>query len=397
MLEKRENSKNDTLFKSLKKRLNRLKIFLGVVDKTTPISFEISEFMQDVTNSFEQLPDEYKKLYELTPCETDFFINRKKELEKLKNSYENWKKDRFVSCAIVAQKGAGVTSMLNIFLKTHIEMEIIREELDKKIYTKEKYFRYFNSLLQTEDLRTNKDFINYLNNSKNSKIIILENLQHMFLKKVGGFEAIELLFELISYTSKKVLWVGTFTPESWKYLDKTISISNYFTSEVNVELLKLEDIKETIHKRNKSAALEVLFLQEDSDEKEQESLEEHFFKQLYKLSSGNISLALLYWVRSIKKIENNKIYLNQIDELDKSFIENLSIEVLFVLQTLIIHDGLTLHDYSFVTSESNHKCRNTFMPMLEKGLLIQPKQKYNINPIIYNQIHNYLSSKNYIH
>lgn len=397
MINDREDSKSNTLFKFVENSINSIKKTLGIVDKAAPISFEISEFMQEVTNSLEKLPKKYKKLYELTPKKTDFIVGRESELEKLTKIYEDWEKDRFVSCAIVAQKGSGVSSILNIFLKKAERLKIIRDEIGEKISTKEQYFRYFNSLFQTENLSTNQDFIDHLNNDKNSKIIVLENLHHMFLKKVDGFEAIELLFELISYTTKKVLWIGVFTPESWKYLDKTIAISNYFTSVITLEPLKLENIKETIQKRSQSADLEMFFLQENDQNKEQDTLKENYFKQLYKLSNGNISLVLLYWVRSIEKIEEKKIFLKHIDELDSSFVENLSTEALFVLQTLILHDGLTLNDYTTVTGESSQECRKQFMPMLEKGILIQPKKKYNINPAIYKHIHNYLSSKNYIH
>lgn len=401
MINDKEDSRSNTLLKFVKNSINSIKKTLVIVDKTAPISFEISEFMQEVTNSLEKLPKKYKKFYEITPSKTNFFVNREKELEKLKNTYEDWEKDRFVSCAIVAQKGSGVSSMLNLFLQSTSKTNTIKVELDKKIYTKEEYFRYFNSLFETDNISTNQDFIDYLNNTKNSKIIILENLHHMFLKKVSGFEAIELLFELISYTTKKVLWIGVFTPESWNYLDKTVSILNYFTSVVVMEPLNLENIKETITKRNESAKLKIIFEQEDKEseknEKKQDKLKNNFFKQLHKLSNGNISLALLYWVRSIEKIENDIIYVKQIDELDNSFIKNLSTEALFVLQILILHDGLTLQDYSLVTGESNQECRKKLMPMLEKGLLIQPKQKYNINPVIYQYIHDYLLSKKYIH
>lgn len=401
-------SKSNTVSEFLKNKIERVKRILGIVDKKAPISFEISEFMQETQLSLEKLPKKYKKLYELTPTDAGFFVNRVKELEVLENTYDNWTKNRFVSCALVGEKGCGVTSMLNSFLASISKTDTLRENLHEKIHSKEEYFAYFNSFFKTKEIVLNQGFIDHLNNAENSKIIILENLHHMYLKKVGGFEAIKLLFELISYTTKKVLWIGVFTPDAWNYLDKTISISNYFTSIIDMEPFSPKDIKETILKRNEHANLEIEFIQKEEntenpatekqeDKENQESLEEQFFKQLYKLSNGNISLALLYWVRAIEKIEENHIFIKQIENLDYTFIKNLSSEALFALQTLILHDGLTLRDFSIVTGESNQECRKRLMPMLEKGLLIQPNKKYNINPAIYKHIHDYLSSKNYIH
>lgn len=398
----------DTILKFLKNKIEWFKKVLGVVDKKVLISFELSEFMQETESAMQNIPQNYKRLYELRPAEMQFFVNREKEIEELQKSFTNWAKNRFVTCAIIGEKGCGVTSLFNSFLADIPHTDIIRGELHEKIFTKEDYFEYFNTLLETENITTNKELIDFLNNTQSAKIIILENLHHMFLKKVGGFESIKMLFELISYTTKKVLWIGVFTPETWSFLAKTISISNYFTSEIFIEPLSHENIKETISKRNEYENLKTEFLPTEEslksmtfekldDDEKQAFLSEKFFKQLHKLSNGNISLALLYWVRAIEKIEDNRVYVKGIDDLDHSFVKNLSSEALFALQALILHDGLTLHDFSIVMNEPSEECRKMLMPMLEKGLLIQPHKKYNINPAIYQQVHDHLSSKNFIH
>ncbi len=390
------------------KRFEQLKKSLGIVDKKAPISFELSEFMQETESSLQELPNRYKKLYESAPAGSQFFVNRQKELQKLEDSFTNWTKNRFVTCAIIAEKGCGVTSLLNAFLDTIPQTDTIRGELHEKIFTQDEYFNYFNSLLGTQNIATNKELIDHLNDTQSAKIIILENLHHMFLKKVGGFESIKMLFEVISYTTKKVFWIGIFTPETWSFLDKTISISNYFTSEIVMEPLSQENIKEIISKRNEYENLKTEFLPKEEslknstfekleDDEKQPYLSDKFFKQLHRLSNGNISLALLYWVRAIEKMDENVIRVREIDDLDHSFIKNLSSEALFALQALILHDGLTLHDFAIVMNESHEECRKMLMPMLEKGLLIQPHNKYNINPAIYKHLHDYLSSKNYIH
>ncbi|MCK9472856.1 hypothetical protein [Sulfurimonas sp.] len=408
MDDKSDNLKDKSLFLLIKKKIGKLKRVFGVVDKKAPISFELSEFMQETESAMLRLPSNYKKLYESTPIEPSLFVNREKEIAELQKSFTNWTKNRFVTCAIIGEKGCGVSSTLNSFLDTIPNTDLIRSELHEKIYTKEDYFNYFNTLLKTKDITTNEGLIDFLNDTQSAKIIILENLHHMFLKKVGGFESIKTLFELISYTTKKVLWIGVFTPRSWYFLDKTISISNYFTSEIFMEPLTLQNIKEIIFKRNEHENLNIEFLSKEEsiksriyenleDEQRQSLLEERFFKLLHKLSNGNISLALLYWARAIEKLDKQTLFVTEIDDFDYSFIKNLSPEALFALQALVLHDGLTLHDFSIVMNESLEKSRKMLMPMLEKGMLIQPHKKYNINPAVYKQVDDYLSSKNFIH
>lgn len=392
----------------IKNKIDELKKLAGVVDKKEPISFKISEFMQEVSSSLEALPKEYRDIYELKAAEERFFINREAEIQKLELSYENWLKERFVTCAIIGEKGCGVTSMLDAFLRKIPQTKLIRTELKEKIYISDKYFTFFNSLLKTDGISSNKELIEFLNNIEDSKIIILENLQHMFLKKVGGFDSMEMLFELISFTTKKILWIGVFTPQTWSYLDKTIAVSNYFTSEIIMQPLSEESIKEIIFKRLEYKPSKVEFISSeqtligkafqnlDSDAK-QLYLEDKFFKLLHKLSNGNISLALLYWIRAISIEQKNILKIKEIDDLDYSFVKNLSSEALFTLQALILHDGLSINDFAFVMHESLPQNRKIVMPMLERGLLIQPDNKYNINPAIYKPVHDYLSSKNFIH
>ena len=394
-------------FSFIKKKVEELKKLVGVVDQKAPISFELSEFMQEFNSSFEELPNQYKKLYNLKSAPEDFFLNREKEISKLENSFENWIKNRFVTSAIIGEKGCGITSTLDAFLRKIPETKSIKIELNEKIYNSDKYFKFFNSILKTDGIKSNKELIDFLNTKEESKIIIIENLHHMFLKKVGGFESMEMLFELISYTTKNILWIGVFTPQTWNYLDKTLSISNYFTSEIVMEELNLETIKEIILKRIDNSCVNFEFLAKDSTlnsklfdgldpEKKQLFLEDKFFKLLHKLSNGNISLALLYWIRSLS-VTNNILTIKEIDDFDHSFVKNLSEEALFTLQALILHDGLSINDFAVIMNESINECRRILMPMLEKGLLIQPQKKYNINPVIYKSVFNYLSSKNFIH
>lgn len=401
-------SKNSSFLSYIKNKVDELKKLAGVVDEKTPISFKISEFMQEIDTALKKLPQKYRNLYELKPAEDNFFLNRETELQKLELSYENWVKDRFVTCAIIGEKGSGVTSTINAFLKKIPTTDTIRVDLNEKIYTDEKYFAFFNTLLKTNKIKNNKELIDFLNNTEDDKIIIIENLHHMFLKKVGGFNSMEMLFELISHTTKKVLWIGVFTPQTWNYLDKTIAISNYFTSEIVIEQLDYETIRDILLKRIDSKSTKIEFIpnkdtlesksyQNLQESEKQPYLEEKFFKLLHKLSNGNVSLAQLYWIRAISTTDEKGLNVKEIDNFDYSFIKNLSSEALFTLQALILHDGLTINDFAVVMHEPLTECRKTLMPMLERGLLIQPRKKYNINPAIYKPVHDYLSSKNFIH
>ena len=114
-------------------------------------------------------------------------------------------------------------------------------------------------MLKHERFNTNDEIIKYLNDQKNPQIIILENLQHLYLKKVNGFNCQKMFFDLIASTSKKVFWISTYTIHSWEYLEKTLKISAIFTREIYLEKLNEATIEEIIFKRNYLSGYQVDF------------------------------------------------------------------------------------------------------------------------------------------
>jgi hypothetical protein len=389
--------------------VNRLKQRIGIAQPKKYVSFELSEFINQTQESLKKLPFVYQRLYRLNPTDEErFYVNRAMELDTLTKSYKHWKQDRFITVAIIGEKGSGITSLINYFLKkTRVDIKIFNHTLNSKVHTNEAYFNLFSSLFGVEKFENNEQIIEFINQSEGTKIVVLENLQHMFLKKVNGFDSMNMFFELMANTMKKVLWIGAYTKHSWNYLDKTIHISNYFTNEIYIEPLGQATIEEIIYKRNRLSGYQIIFKPDEysltskkflalNDKERQKFLRKEFFKTLHRFSSGNISLAQLYWLQSTQVASDEVIEISPINELDFSFVKNLTSDELFTMQVLIIHDGLELEDYARVMGKPISNSRNILIPMLEKGLLIRPNHKYNINPIIFRPVANYLESRNFV-
>lgn len=397
----------DTYFRN---KIRKYRIRFGFITLQKFVTFELIEFIDQTNQTLNRLPFVYQRLYQLRPTDEErFFVNRLDELEQLSQAYDNWKRNRFITTAIIGEKGSGITSLINYFLKNKvIDTKIIKHTLSEKIYTPEKYFAFFSQLFGKKDFKSNQEIIDQINAADEEIIVVLENLQHLFLKRVNGFTCLHMFFELITTTMKKALWICSFTNHTWNYLDKTINISGYFTVEITLKPLKKEVIEEIIFKRNRLSGYKIVFepdnntienraFQKLTDEGKQDFLRKQFFKILRKLSGGNISLAQMYWLRSTVDVSAQNITIGAGFEMDFSFIKSLSDNDLFILQTMVLHDGLTLEDFALVTEKSPSECRNMLIPMFEMGILIRPHKKYTINPVIYKTITDNLSSKNFIH
>jgi len=398
------------LFAGLNENYRRFRLRLGFEVEKKQLSFELSEFILESQRALQKLPFVYQRLYKLQPTDEErFFVNREAELSLLQQSYANWMKDRFITTAVIAEKGSGTTSLINIFLKSIAdETQVFRHTLNEKVYTTEHYMQLMRHITGIDEACSQDELIGKLNNLKANRIVVLENLQHMFLKMVGGFDCLKLFFELISHTSKKVMWVCAFTPNSWKYLEKTISVSNYFIDEIFLEKFSDVALREIIYKRNKLSGYRLEFIADDetisnksyqklNEEQKLQFAEKRYFANLSRIANGNVSLAQLFWLRSTAKVDEQCIYIGNPGALDFSFVKNLDGNSLFALQALIIHDGLKLEDFARVMNQPLSVSRNLLIPMLEKGLLIKPGQKFNINPIIYRHVSAFLASRNFIH
>jgi hypothetical protein len=129
----------------------------------------------------------------------------------------------------------------------------------------------------------------------------------------------------------------------------------------------------------------------------QEYLKEEFFNQLNKIARSNISIALIYWLRSTHHSADNSIRITSLNSMDFSFIKTLSNQKLFLLTMLLLNDGLTEEEMILATNYSVQKYRGIIYPLFEDGVVVKQDGVFYINPLLYRQTVNLLTSKNIVH
>ena len=122
-----------------------------------------------------------------------------------------------------------------------------------------------------------------------------------------------------------------------------------------------------------------------------------YFEELNKFAQSNISLALLFWLRSAKEILDDVIKIGKPPELDYSFLESFSEDKIFALSTLVLHDGLTQKDHSDIFNIPISKSELLFMLMHDDGIIIKQNNLFIVNPLLYRQVVGLLKSRNILH
>jgi hypothetical protein len=381
----------------------------GLTESRESIASEISDFLSSINNSLEKLPYIYRRLFQISPLENDrLYISREIEESQLLIAYTNWLNGGYAPVIISAEKGGGITSFLNIYLeKIEIKATIRRLSIKPSVYNQEDVLKILGDIFLPNKFLNIEELVNFLNSEENKQVIVIENLQHMYLRSVKGFLCLKALIDIISKTNKNVFWITTTTLYANKFLNDTLRLNDIFGYHIILRPLSSDQIIDLVKKRNSISGYNLEYVPDIgvprkkefdklSYEQKQSLLEKEFFHALNKFAQSNVSLALLFWLRSIKEIQERKVFINADFEILSTILNSLSSEKIFVLQSLVLHDGLRIPDLAKTINYSLDETNQLTQILYDDGVLVRNDEVYLINPLLYRQTVLILKSRNLI-
>ena len=241
------------------------------------------------------------------------------------------------------------------------------------------------------------------------QVFIVENLHQLFLRTTYGFDALERFMLFISRTHQKIHWVMTCAIYSWQYLAKVINIDEYVQQKIVLNTLSQTALEEIILQRHRASNWQLLFKASgeiansrrfrklSSDQARQAFLQNHFFKQLTEMAAGNITVALLLWLRSYEEFTSDKLIMPASIDFDPTFLYKLSPKELFTLIAILQHDILNADHHALVFHQDIQQSLLLLNRMANKGFLVQKSNGYQIHPFLYRSVVRVLKSSNIIH
>ncbi len=390
----------------------------GLAPAAATVTTEVSDFLNDTEVAVDRLPYVYQRLYGNRPLEDAvFYEERTSEMALLQKAYHNWGRQRYASTILIGEKGTGATTLINFFLKRlpSVELEryeLIRVDAAQGSYTEANLLSCLSAFIPNVTFAHLNEAVDYFTSSPRKHIVIWEDIQHFYLRKVGGFQALKSLFELISRTHKQVYWLCACTCYAWDFLDKTTRISDYFEYIIPLEEISPQQLQEAILKRHRVSGYHIQYVgavanrsrkkfQKMTTEQKQQYLEKNYFEDLNDLTAGNYSVAQLYWLRSTQQVLNDTITIGSLDAVDFSFTKAIPLSQMLILHALLLHDGLS--EARFQEVNEHQTTKNTAVTQLglrqlrDDGLVTLKDDIYTINPLLYRHIVQLLRSKNFLH
>ncbi|MBE0571197.1 MAG: hypothetical protein IH618_06600 [Ignavibacteriaceae bacterium] len=379
----------------------------GLTEHKESITSEISDFLSKANSSLEKLPYIYRRLFQIAPLENDrLYVSREAEEKQLEIAYKSWLNGGYSPVIISAEKGGGITSFLNMFVnRLENKHNVKRLSIKPSISKVQDLLKIFEEVFQPEKFSSFEELVRYLNIDENRQVIAIENLQHMYLRFVKGLDCLKILTDIISKTSKNIFWITSSTLYANEFLNKTIRLNDIFGYHIPLKQLQRNQIIGLITKRNSISGYKLEYepdpkLPRKKDfekltyEQKQNFLEKEFFSSLNKFAQSNVSLALLFWLRSIREIQERRVFINADFEISNAILNSLSPEKIFVLQSLVLHDGLRVTDLARTINYSLNETRQLAQILYDDGVLVKNDDVFLINPLLYRQSITILKTRN---
>jgi len=392
------------------KKINDL-LYPSVKVVTKKSQEQLGDYLIELYKTFERLPFVYKKLFDLEGInELRFYYKRENAIQEFTNAYQNWIKGSGQTLAVIGEKGSGRSFFVNKVIKETANFCPVNYiKTDKTIYNEAGLLDLLNNCLGSTATSTD-ELIDYLNNNEKSCIVI-DSLERLFLRSVDGFDAVEQLLLMINSTSSRIFWVVVSGRYNWTYLDKILKLSMNFSTELEMDTLAGTQIKEILLKRHKLSGFQIRFepdsqikqmrsykkLQGNETERQQ-FLESLFFAAINEVSQGNLRIAMIQWLRSIKNVDELVIEIRVIEDMNIQLPMLLQDSEFFSLSNLVLHSKLSPAHHSKIFNESITDSR-LILSRLEMMNLIELDEEgmYQINVFAFRPVITALKRKNILH
>ncbi|MBZ0183006.1 MAG: hypothetical protein K8F60_11160 [Melioribacteraceae bacterium] len=396
------------VFHSIKSKLSNISSKVGITETTQSLSVELTDFLLKTEEQIKKLPLVYQRIFSKTASKDErFVIGRTAEQNRIIDSYNYWNLGKKSSVVVVGEKGNGnSTVVINALKSINYHGKIVKHEISNTIRTKQDLFDLITEKLELERCTDEEDLLNQIKNKDEKLIFVLENIEGMFLRVVGGFEPIQLFSKIITLTNSKILWVCTCNYYSWKFLNKVVNISDFFQTIIELKKISKNEVKELILKRHAISGYDLEFLLPQNPSRkllnsdfsiQQEILINEYFDKLETLAIGNIRLSQLFWLRSINEFDGEKIKINSLSDMNFSFLKELDEDKLFALMAMILHDGITIDECIEIFNLQKHEAELLISSMVDDGISIETPDGYKVNFLLYAGVIKILRDKNIIH
>ena len=371
----------------------------GLEEGTIAVDPRLLQLITEAHEQIEALPLVYQRIFRLFPLDDErFFVSREKELAEMKRQLDLWRKGHIASTAIVGERGSGRTTLVKIALHRYFNEEKVNWiDLDQTIEDSRHFATHLSKALKLKKADTMHKIEKALLDGERM-VIVFEDVHNLFLRTIDGFEALQRFLLLVARTSSNIFWILTCTTYSWAYLNKVVGIGGQVQWVLKINDLSTEEITQALMRRSRASGFKTRFEPSEriaksrsfrrlrTEEDRQRMLLSAFFSSLSKFAAGNITVAILFWLHSIRGNDGGVLRLSPDINFDPSFVRGFHPDDLFTLQSFAIHEFLDDKQHARVFHQEEEVSRAQLSRLRNMGVLEESAGGYRIHPFLFRPV-----------
>lgn len=323
-----------------------------------------------------ELPAIYKRLFRLAPVEDQrFLVGREAEMTAAAQARAFWEEGRSVAILVAGARGSGKTSFLNCACSAVFsDLPVVSGQFRERITTATGMRTFLSSFLDVSvaDLR------HLLQSEK--RLIVLEEVERTFIRRIGGFDGLRTLLNIISATSKHTLWILSLNEVALRYLTKIVGMEEYFSHRINAMAVPPAHLRNAILLRHNLSGLRLHFAEppvRNSGIRKirdlfglEKDAEQTYFESLYRQSEGIFRSAFELWQQSVDRVEGGVLYmLSPPNPASEGLMRRLTLEDSFIMKAILQHGSLTSDEISLIFDYSPERSSSCIEKLVAREIV----------------------------
>jgi hypothetical protein len=406
------------IFEAIFSRLRPFLQWLGLIKMSTLERLRALDEAR-LSNVFEWgLPENYLTHFDFAPLKDDaIFSGDDEALAAIDLAVKRWQDTLSTSFIIYGHRGIGTSTLLNIARQRFLEdAPLTHEIITEKLTTADALIDYLVGCLQLPAVKSYETLTEVLLAGPR-RCVLLEGCHNLFLRHIGGLEAVRHLFWLIAQTNHHILWGICLERYGFEYLSKTQPLGNLFHFQIDIGERSGEELRRLIMARHNQSDYGLYYIHNKSNDREvrrrvketrklrggppnvQEAVEQVYFDRLASVSNGNLIVAFYYWFRSLQIDESGQYYeVQPLEALNLSLIQEFSLDVAFLLMAILQHGKLTAAELAKILDSDEIQIRMELEILRNQNILELDRktESFHVNPVVLKTVCEMLELRNLV-
>jgi hypothetical protein len=325
-------------------------------------------------------PPEYLAAFDgSTPVDDDIYVARLPQRQRILDLFERWLQGGPSGTVITAEWGMGKSTFLDRVvanLPTDVPRHAIRPS--HRVTTVEEVLALAAEALGVEEVLDEATVVHALMSGPR-QVIVIEDCERLFLRRIRGFDGLDVFLRIISATNRNVFWLLTFDAYAWEFVHRVRNRRHHFQLVLPLPPLTDRETRELIEKRAARTDIVADFSRLlDVDDRENDApgtrtaivqTEDGFYRLLTELAAGNPRVMLHYWLASVVPSDTRRVWVRLCERPAPTCIDSLSTSQLFALTALAQHQSLTAEEIAETIAIEVEAVRLDLEQLSEGGLI----------------------------